>query len=270
KYEHLLYEVDAEHVCWLTLNRPDKANAMNERLIAELHSGLLRADDDDNVNVIVIRGAGKGFCGGHDLEDDVNDDRSSIYSYRLKYFKQFDEFSTPWRVTKPVIASMHKFAVGKGFELSLFCDLSIATTDTLMGYSEVRFGGTGHCMFMPWLVHMKTAKELLLTGRNVLAPEAKEMGLVNKVVAPEELEEVTRRTATLMARIPRDMQRVHKMYLNRVYEIQGLKTATDYYLEVVAIMGQSPVPEGAEFTRVTAEKGLRAALKESNARYEGL
>ncbi len=270
KYEHLIYDVDGEHVCRLTLNRPEKLNAMNLRLIAELQAGLLRADADDDVNVIVIQGAGRGFCAGHDLEEDAAEDRSSVYEYRAHYFHQFDEFTTPWRVTKPVIASIHKYAIGKGFELSLFCDVTIVTDDTALGYNEVRYGVSGHCMFLPWLVNMKTAKDLLLTGRELSAAEAKDMGLVTDVVAPDKLAEATRKKATLMARLPREMQRMHKMYLNRVYEMQGIKTATDYYLEQVAIMGAQPVPEYAEFSRMTIDKGLRAALDHANARYEGL
>jgi len=269
-YKHLIYKVDAEHICWLTLNRPEKINAMNLQLIAELRAGLQRADNDDSVNVIVIRGNGRGFCAGHDLDEDAEDDRSSIYEYRMHYVRQFEDFTTPWTVSKPVIASIHKYAIGKGFELSLFCDVSIVSSDTRMGYNEVRYGVSGHCMFLPWLVNMKTAKDLLLTGRELSAQEAKELGLVTEVVEPDQLEEATRKKATLMARLPRQMQRMHKMYLNRVYEIQGLRTATDYYLEQVAIMGAQPVPEYAEFSKMTAEKGLRAALTHANARYEGL
>lgn len=270
EYEHLVYEVDDEHVCWLTLNRPEKLNAMNLRLIAELQAGLLRADRDEEANVVVVRGAGRGFCAGHDLDEDAAEDRSSIYEYRIHYMRQFDEFATPWRVTKPVIASVHKYAIGKGFELTLFCDVTIVTDDARLGYNEVRYGVSGHCMFLPWLVNMKSAKDLLLTGRELSAWEAKEMGLVTEVVAPDALAEATRKKATLMARMPREMQRMHKTYLNRVYEVQGLRTATDYYLEQVAIMGAQPVPEYAEFSKMTKEKGLRAALESANARYEGL
>lgn len=270
EYEHLVYEVDDEHVCWLTLNRPEKLNAMNLRLIAELHAGLLRADRDEEANVVVIRGAGRGFCAGHDLDEDSAEDRSSIYEYRAHYMRQFEDFTAPWRVTKPVIASVHKYAIGKGFELSLFCDVTIVTEDTLLGYNEVRYGVSGHCMFLPWLVNMKAAKDLLLTGRELSAAEAKEMGLVTEVVAPGALAEATRKKATLIARLPREMQRMHKTYLNRVYEMQGLRAATDYYLEQVAIMGAQPVPEYAEFSKTTKEKGLRAALESANARYEGL
>jgi len=270
EYAHLLYEVDADHICWLTLNRPEKLNAMNIRLIAELRAGLERADADDGVNVVVIRGAGRAFCAGHDLDEDAAEDRSSIYEYRAHYFRQFEEFTTPWRITKPVIASVNSIAIGKGFELSLFCDVTIASEDTRIGYNEVRYGISGHCMFLPWLVNMKTAKDLLLTGRELTAREAKEMGLVTEVVPLDELKEATRRKALLMARLPREMQRMHKTYLNKVYEMQGLRAATDYYLEQVAILGAQPVPEYEEFSRSTAENGLKAALAQARARYEGL
>ncbi|WP_438397324.1 enoyl-CoA hydratase/isomerase family protein [Caballeronia sp. DA-9] len=273
-YEHLIYEVDGEHICWLTLNRPNKLNAMNLKLIAELRAGFERAEEDPNVNVVVVRGAGRAFCAGHDLEEDAEEIRTSkystIYEYRDHYFKQFDDFTTPWRITKPVIASVHKYAIGKGFELSLFCDVTIVTNDTKMGYGEVRYGVAAHCMFLPWLVNMKTAKNLLLTGKEVSAEEAKELGLITDVVSPSELEEATRAKATLMARIPREMQRMHKTYLNYVYDLQGLKAATSYYLEQVAILGAYPVEEYQTLTKLTTEKGLRAALDACQEKFKGL
>lgn len=270
EYKHLIYETDEEHICWLTLNRPEKLNALNLKLLAELQAGLERADADEDVNVIVVQGAGRGFCAGHDLYEDAHEDRSSIYAYRAHYFKQFEEFTTPWRVTKPVIASVNSIAIGKGFELSLFCDISIASDDLRIGYNEVRYGITGHCMFLPWLVNMKAAKDLLLTGREVSAKEAKEIGLVTEVVPLAELKEAVRRKAVLMARLPREIQRMHKMYLNRVYEVQGLRSALDYYLEQVAILGAQPVAEYQAFSKATAEGGLKAALAEANSRYRGL
>ncbi len=269
-YKHLLYEVDDEGVCWLTLNRPEKLNAMNLQLIAELRQGLERAETDEGVNVVVIRGAGRAFCAGHDLDEDAAEDRSSIYAYRDHYFKQFEDFTTPWRLTKPVIASVNSIAIGKGFELTLFCDVTIVSDDTRLGYSEVRYGISGHCMALPWLVSMKAAKDLLLTGREVGADEAKALGLVTEVVPLEALAEATAKRATLMARIPREIQNLHKSYLNRVYEIQGFRSATDYYLELVAILGAQPVPDYVAFSEATAKKGLKAALAEAQDRYKGL
>ena len=269
-YDHLIYETDDDHVCWLTLNRPDCLNAFNRKLLAELRDGLERADADDAVHVIVIQGAGRAFSSGHDLVEDATDTFDSFYDYRTHYFRQFEEFTTPWRITKPVIASVRSIAIGKGFELSLFCDVTIVSDDTRLGYNEVRYGISAHCMYLPWLVNMKTAKDLLLTGREVTAAEAKDMGLVTEVVPLAELEAATRRKAQLMARLPREMQRAHKMYLNRVYEIQGLRSATDHYLELLPAFGYTKVPEYEDFVASVTEKGLRAALAEANARYEGL
>lgn len=169
-----------------------------------------------------------------------------------------------------MIASVSSIAIGNGFELSLFCDITIASEDTRIGYNEVRYGISGHCMFLPWLVNMKTAKDLLLTGRELSAHEAKDMGLITEVVPLDQLVCATRRKALLMARMPREMQRMHKMYLNRVYEMQGLRTATDYYLEQVAILGAQPVPEYEAFSRATLKKGMKGALQEANERYDGL
>ncbi|MES0003417.1 enoyl-CoA hydratase/isomerase family protein [Mesorhizobium sp. M0051] len=269
-YQHLLYEVDPDHICWLTLNRPERINAMNKRLIAELRDALLKADEDDNVNVIVIRGSGRGFCSGHDLKEDADDTWSSVFEWRTYGFRQFEEFTTPWRLTKPVIASVHSVAIGKGFELSLFCDVTIASSDTKMGYNEFRYGISGMCMFLPWLVNMKTAKDIMLTGGEVSAHRAKEIGLVTEVVEPDELHEATKRKAKLMAAMPREMQQMHKMYLNRVYEMQGLKTATDYYLEQIAIMSPQAMPEYGEMQKAIKEHGLRAALDKVQERYKGL
>lgn len=270
KYKHLLYRTDADGICWLTLNRPEKLNAMSLALIAELRAGLERADADAKARVIVLRGAGRAFCAGHDLDEDARESRASIYEYRVHYFRQFEDFTAPWRVTKPVIASVNSIAIGKGFELALMCDITIVSDDVRMGYQETRYGISGHCMFLPWLVGMKTAKDLLLTGRDLNAEEAKAAGLVTEAVPLPQLAAATRRKALLMARMPAEIQRMHKMYLNRVYEVQGMRTATDYYLEQVAILGAQPVPEYQAFSRTTAKSGLRAALKKARKRYEGL
>ena len=269
-YEQILYEVDNEKICWLTLNRPKKLNAMTKQMIKEMRHALERAEADKKVNVIVIRGAGRAFCAGHDLVEDASDEWDDFYHYRNHYFQQFEDFTTPWRITKPVIASVRSIAIGKGFELSLFCDITIVSDDTRLGYKEVRYGISAHCMFLPWLVNMKMAKELLLTGREVTAAEAKEIGLVTNVVPLEELEAATLKKARLLARMPVDMQRAHKAYINKVYEIMGIRAATDNYLELLPTFGYVQVPEYERFMQTVNQKGLRPALAEANAPFEGL
>lgn len=269
-FHDLLYEVDADRICWITLNRPEKLNAMSARLATEMGAAMEAADRDPAVNVIVLRGAGRGFCSGHDLTEDAEDDFATIYDYRNTYAWQQEDFTAPWRIGKPVISSIHYCAIGKGFELALFTDITIITSDCRLGYKEARYGIAAMNMVLPYVVGMKAAKDLLLTGREVDAQEALAMGLVTQVVEPDELAEATLKKARMMARMPQEMQRAHKQYLNRVYEMQGLKTATDYYQDLMTMLSFCPVPEYEEFQRRTNEDGLRAALEWANGPFEGL
>lgn len=270
-YEHLLYHVDDDHICWLTLNRPDKLNALNDKLVTELCDALEQADRDTGVHAIVIRGAGRGFCSGHDLSEDAEDEFNTVYEYRDHYQRQQHEFIAAWRVSTPVIASIHYCAIGKAFELAMFCDIAIATEDTRFGYKEMRYGISGMNMVLPFLVGMKDAKDLILTGREITAREASDMGIITGVVGDKDaLDAATLKKAKLVARMPRDSQRVHKNYLNRVYEMQGLKAAADLYQDLMTMMSFCPVPEYQEFSRETIDKGLRSALSTAQKRYHGL
>ncbi len=269
-YEHLLYEVDAEHICWVTLNRPECINAFNTKLCAELSAALEAADSDDAVHVVVLRGAGKGFSSGHDLKQDAEDDFPSIYAYRNHYRQQQHEFTAPWRISKPVIASVHYCAIGKGFEIATLCDITLVTEDTRLGYKEMRYGISGFHMILPWLVNMKTARDLMLTGREISAREAREAGLVTEVVAADELEAATLNKARLVAALPNEMQRIHKHYVNHVYDLMGRSAAVDWYNDLMTMMSFCPTEVYRNFGELTREKGLKTALAETNANYEGL
>jgi enoyl-CoA hydratase/carnithine racemase len=244
-YETVLYEVE-DRICTLTLNRPEKLNAFSKQLIREFAAALEQADRDEA----------------------AAQDRSSIYDYRMYFLREFEEFTKAWQISKPVIASVHGYAIGKGFELALFSDITIVTEDTRLGYNEFRYGISAFSFYLPWLVNMKTAKDLVLTGSEVSAREAKEIGLVTRVVAPEDLERVTHETARLVATMPGDLQRMHKTAINRVYEVMGIQTALGDYLEIMSILGACPAPEYEEFSRITREQGLKAALAWGNARYD--
>ncbi len=269
-YQHLLYEVDEEKICWVTLNRPECLNAFNTRLCSELSQALETADKDDKVHVVVLRGAGKGFSSGHDLKEDADDDFPSIYAYRNHYLQQQHEFTAPWRISKPVISSVHYCAIGKGFEIAILCDITIVTDNTRLGYKELRYGISGFHMILPWLVNMKNARDLLLTGREVTAREAKEIGLVTEVVSPDDLAEVTLKKARLIAAMPTEMQRIHKHYVNHVYDQMGRNTAVNWYNDLMTMMSFCPTEVYQKFSNITLEKGLKAALSETNARYDGL
>ncbi len=270
EYNHLIYEVDVDHICWIILNRPECINAFNTKLCQELAVALETADHDDNVHVVVLRGAGKGFSSGHDLKEDADDDFPSIYAYRNHYLQQQHEFTAPWRISKPVIASVHYCAIGKGFEIATLCDITIVTDDCRLGYKEMRYGISGFHMILPWLLNMKNARDLMLTGREVSAREAKEIGLVTEVVAPDELEAATLKKARLVAAMPNEMQRVHKHYVNHIYDQMGRSNAVNWYNDLMTMMSFCPVEVYQKFSRTTLDKGLKTALAETNALYDGL
>jgi len=269
-YQHLLYEVDDEHICWVTLNRPESINAFNTRLCQEMSQALEAADRDDKVHVVVLRGAGKGFSSGHDLKEDADDDFPSIYAYRNHYLQQQHEFTAPWRISKPVIASVHYCAIGKGFEIASLCDITIVTDDTRLGYKEMRYGISGFHMILPWLVNMKTARDLLLTGRELGAQEAQQLGLVTEVVKVDELAAATLKKARLVAALPTEMQRIHKHYVNHVYDLMGHSSAVNWYNDLMTMMSFCPTEVYQKFSEITQEKGLKTALAETNAGYDGL
>lgn len=268
RYEHLLFSVD-EKICTITLNRPEVLNAVNSALCSEIAAALERADRDPEVSVIVLNGAGRAFCSGHDLKQDADEPRE-IYAYYEHYKAEFEEFTTIWKITTPVIVSAHGYCIGKGFEYAMMADVSIVSEEVTMGLGEMRYGIPAITLMMPWKTGMNSAKELILSGRDVGAAEAQRRGLVTMVCARGDLERETRKVARRMALMPRDMQKMHKAYLNGVYETMGFWKANRDYLEVLAILGSQPVPEYRRFSQTTVEKGLKAALAEANAPFDAL
>ena len=267
-FQHLLYDV-TDKICTITLNRPEVLNAINSALCTEISEALHKADQDSDVNVILMKGAGRAFCSGHDLKQDADEPRE-IYAYYEHYKAEFEEFTAIWKITTPVIVSAHGYCIGKGFEYAMMADVTIISEEVTMGLGETRYGIPAITLMMPWVTHMKSAKEMILTGLDVSAHEAKARGLVTMVTARDELEAETGRVAKLMATMPRNLNKMHKSYLNRTYDEMGFWKANKDYLEVLAITGANPVPEYQQFSETTERSGLKAALAEANARFKGL
>lgn len=267
-YQHLIYQVTGK-ICTITLNRPEVLNAVNSLLCSEISRALHAADRDPAVNVIVIKGAGRAFCAGHDLKQDANEPRE-IYAYYEHYKAEFEEFTTVWRITTPVIASVHGYCIGKGFEIAMMADVAIVSDEVKLGLGEMRYGIPAITLTIPWKMGMNDAKEMVLTGLDIDAREAKARGMITTVCSSDQLAAVTDKVARRMALMPRDMQKMHKAYLNRVYDRMGFWQANKDYLEVLAMLGTQPVPEYRRFSETTQAKGLKAALYEANAPFDEL
>ena len=199
----VLLTADAGHVRTLTLNRPGRSNALNSRLTSELVAGLAEADTDDEVRVVVLTGVGRSFCGGRDLKELADGDRShaaSARQIRPRVTAERGLFDVLARMQTPVIAALNGHTIAGGLELALACDIRIASQDARFALPEAQrgMGAAFATVMLPRVVPFSYALELLYTGRSIDAAEALRVGLVSHVVA---VGEVAVRAASLAADI---------------------------------------------------------------------
>ena len=196
-----------ERVLWLTLNRPERLNALNSRMVAELNLFLDRLEDDRETVVVVMRGAGRAFCAGWDLKDESKDGSlSESVSDALRVQRQFSSVILKMhRARQPIIACVHGAATGGGFSVALAADVRIAGESARMNCAYIRIGlggcDAGSSYFLPRIVGAAVAAELILTGNFIDAARAERVGLVSRVVPDRELESAAR---TLAAEITRN------------------------------------------------------------------
>ena len=189
----LVLTEDRGAVRHVVLNRPEKRNAMSQALLSELADTLRAAGDDGSVHCVVLRGEGPVFSAGVDLGElaSLADGTSVSRSFRDVFLDCANLCET---MVKPVICQIHRACFGGALEVALGCDLRIASDDSQLGLPEVKFGiipDVGGCTRLPAVVGLGRAKELIMTARTIDAAEAERIGLLNRVVAPEELEQAT-------------------------------------------------------------------------------
>jgi len=251
-------------VSYLTLNRPDKLNAISDDLRTRFIELIGEADRDPESHVIVLRGAGRAFCAGYDIagEGDGDDSwKTDPYVWR-DYLHVCLEFEmTPMRANKPVIASVKGYAVGGGCELAMFCDLTICGESAKFGEPEIRFSDAGPAMIMPFIIGHKRAREMLYMGDLIEARTAHDCGMVNRVVPDDELDEATRKYAERLALIDPEALTGAKLALRRGMEAAGIDTALKAGVDVLAPMYAARTESGTTFEEITKKDGLGAALK---------
>jgi enoyl-CoA hydratase len=169
-----------------------------------------------------------------------------------------------------VIASVHSYCLAGGTDLMLACDLAVSADDAYYGYVDIRFGSGAVSMFLPWVVGVRTAKELLFTGEDrVPADEALRLGLVNRVVARDDLDAATLGLAEEIAKNEPFVVQMMKRSLNRAWDVAGFRAAMDTNTELDALIETANLPQRDEFRRITEEQGLKAAIAWRDARYRG-
>ena len=254
----------------LTMDRPQALNALSASLNDALGKAFASAGEDPDVRVIILRGAGRAFCAGYDLSEDaaggVLDARHWHEELSHSTRGMLDILDNP----KPVIAQVHSYCLAGGTDLMLACDLAVAADDAYFGYVDVRFGSGVVSMFLPWVVGVRKAKELLFTGEDrVPADEALRIGLVNRVVPRAELDEATLALAEEIANNEPFVVQTSKRAANRAWDVAGFRAAMAANTELDVMIETANLPARDEFRRITQEDGLKAAIAWRDARFRG-
>jgi len=247
----------------VTLNRPEKLNAINLAVRDQLVTAFRLADEDPATSVVVLRAEGRSFCVGYDIGADPEKDawRRDALRWHEHLGRAVAMEMTPWDMRKPVVASVQGHALGGGCELVMFCDLAIAADNALFGEPEVRFSDTGPAFVMPWIIGQKRARELLYFGDSIDAHTAREYGLVNRVVPLAELRDATMAYARRLALISPEALTRTKLALARGADAAGFRNAIRAGLDIIAPLYAADTEFGREFFERAEREGLPAALK---------
>ena len=264
--ETVLYERRGPSA-WITLNRPDKLNAISHELRGALSAAIARAAADDEVRVVVVTGAGRAFSAGYDLSEEAAGGFDSADAWRAELEADVDVTMELWRLEKPTIAAVRGWCLAGGLEVAMACDILVATEDARFGEPEIRYGSGPVTLLMPFVLGARATRELLFTGDTVDAQEARRLGLANRVVADAELDAEVSRFVARIAPTPLPVLRLTKLALNRAALAMGLAEAVEGNLDLSAILNAADTPEQNRFDELVRSEGLRAALKWRDERY---
>jgi enoyl-CoA hydratase len=271
-FETIVYERDGGKAR-ITLNRPEKLNALSRQLQRELNAALWEADNDTQVHVVILKGAGRAFSAGYDL---TAGGRTETYAdaYRGRVLMDDDIWQMEqaqrdrmaiFDMHKPVIAQVHGYCLAGGTDLALLCDIVIAAEDAVIGFPPVRAMGTPPAHMWTYLVGPQWAKRMLLTGDSISGADAARIGLVLQAVPRDQLEQAVEELADRMAMIDPHLLSANKRACNLALELMGARTMQRLAAEIDARSHQAPAV--AEFGRISREQGLKAALEWRDTKF---
>ena len=266
--EHIvLVDEPAPHVRRITMNRPEKRNALFHPLRGAILDALRAGDQDPDVRVMVIRGAGPSFSAGYDLS-------GGNAGHEMPFHTAGGDGQWPrhvtdgwmsiWDLAKPVIAQVHGYCLAGGSELATCCDLVYIAEDARMGYPAVRFG-VPDMHFHPWFLGMRRAMEMMLTGDSLTGVEAAREGWANRAVPADELEATVLEVAARISVIDPELTQLNKRVVHRQMEHMGLRTGIRAGTELCALGTHTSAMH--RFLRDVDDKGLTGALDERDAAF---
>ena len=265
-YETLTFEVVGRVAC-LTLNRPDRLNAISRQVIAEINLAMDIVEVDDDISVVVLGGAGRAFSAGMDLKDDAAASIAGAAEWRKILSEDLNFIMRFWDCPKPTIAMAHGFCLAAACELAMACDMTIAEEGTFFGEPELKFGSVITAMIMPYVTGPKIAKELLLGADDrVSAERARDIGLVNHVVPAGQGLRKAMEMAQRMAVMDVDAIRLTKQAINGAFDAMGLRQALQLNLDLAVEIEATETPSRTAFKKIATNDGLKAALAWREAR----
>ena len=266
---HILIDAPAAGVRRITLNRPEKRNALNNALRSEIFATLESHDRDPDVRVTIIRGAGPAFCSGYDLSANNREGQPYHSSDGLGQWSRHvvDGWFRVWDLGKPVIAQVHGYCLAGGTELATACDLVYVAEDAQIGYPPVRLMSPPDMQFHPWLMGMRQAMESMLTGDALSGSEAARQGWANRAYPAEQLEAEVLAIAERVAKLPTELAAINKRSVHRAMEIMGLRAAIRSGTELQALAFQTE-PSKAYMTRFRRDgASVSGLLSERDANF---
>ena len=222
-----------DQVLWISLNNPAKMNCMRDDMLEVFCAIVDAIENDDTVSVVVVRGNGPCFSSGYDISKSTSTLRENNAEASRRFFtRRYAFIDRVWNSPKPFIASVHGYCLAAASDLANTCDVTIAADDAVFGYPAVRWGGHTHRLTYPWHMPFKKAKGLMLTGDRMDAIEAERVGMINKVVPRDRLEEETRAMAARMVMIPLSGLIVNKISMNYAFDSRGYQQAMQYSFQI--------------------------------------
>jgi enoyl-CoA hydratase len=265
-FQHILVDEPLPGVSRITLNRPDSRNALNNTLRSEIYGTLEANDNDPDVKVTILRGAGKAFCAGYDLKGNNAKNQPFHTSPGDGNWARHvvDGFFRVWDLAKPVIAQVHGYCLAGGTELATSCDLVYVADDAKIGYPVVRSMSPPDNQFFPHLMGLRPAMEMMLTGDAISGDEAVTYGFANRAFPVDALETEVLKVAERIARVPTDLQQMNKRAVHRQMELTGVRAAIRSGTEIQALAFHTESTR-AHFKELAA--GLTDALSKRDGKF---
>ena len=262
----LLVDDPLPRVRRLTLNRPDKRNALNDALRGALFDELRRADRSRDVSVIIIRGAGPAFCAGYDLGSANSDVERPIAKQDGWWSRHVvNNWFEMWDMPTPIIGQVHGYCLAGGSELAAACDLVYVAEDAKIGYPPVRLMSPPDMQWQTWLMGLRRGMEALLTGDAMSGTDAVAAGMANRAHPAGELDAAVLAVAERVAKIPIELLALNKRAAHRAMEAQGIRTGIRATAEIQALGFHQP--PSIEYLQSFAKVGVSKALSERDAAF---